>query len=132
MRILLFIAFAAIVILIMIRERRVELRRAQKSFDAVEFPGSGGLRGRDMRVVKRMTDTVRLQLGGSIVLGAHWYCLGPGPSYYVAIAQRAQSGWLHSRLEWVIRPLSAERMQDALMGDKEALILAFGEEAPND
>lgn len=131
MEIILAIVFVVVIILLVIRERQKRLQRMHQSFDGIEFPASGGLRGRDMRVVKRVIEAADNGMCSSDILGAYWYCVGPGPGYYVAIAQRVQLNWLRSRLEWVIRPLSAERMRGALMGDKQALILAFGREVSN-
>ncbi|QGW63906.1 hypothetical protein GOY17_02625 [Lysobacter soli] len=53
------------------------------------------------------------------------YCVGPGPSYFVAIAI-AQTGFGAVSVTWVVRPLTEERMRGALAGDRKATALAFG------
>lgn len=56
---------------------------------------------------------------------AFLYCVGPGPSYFVAIAI-AQTGLGAVSVKWVVRPLTEERMRGALVGDRKATALAFG------
>jgi hypothetical protein len=56
---------------------------------------------------------------------AFWYCVGPGPSYFLAIALlQAGSGKVDA--QWVVRPLTEARMRGALIGDRKATALAFG------
>ncbi|GEM_PF-755257 len=56
---------------------------------------------------------------------AFWYCVGPGPSYFLAIAMlQAGSGKVDAT--WIIRPLTEARMRGALIGDRKATALAFG------
>ncbi|WP_242108917.1 hypothetical protein [Luteimonas aquatica] len=125
---ILVLLFLAIFVPVAVLLRRKELRDLQGSFDAVTFSEAENLHGRDLRVVKRVTEAALAQEGGGGILGAHWYCVGPGPSYYVAIAQTVPSSGWRARLAWTVRPLSAERMRGALIGDREALVAAFGEE----
>jgi hypothetical protein len=54
-----------------------------------------------------------------------WYCVGPGPSYFLAIPM-VTVGFGKVSVRWVVRPLSRERMRGALVGDADALRLAFG------
>lgn len=58
---------------------------------------------------------------------AFWYCVGPGPSWYLAIPISRRNGFQWD-VEWVVRPLDESRMRAALSGDTEALRLAFGEQ----
>ncbi|HJW45055.1 MAG TPA: hypothetical protein VJ484_01045 [Lysobacter sp.] len=57
-----------------------------------------------------------------------WYCVGPGPAYFLAIPM-VTTGFRKVSVRWAIRPLTAERMRGALTGDAEALRLAFGAKA---
>ena len=75
-----------------------------------------------MRVVKEVLESTGQDLGASPTTG-FFYCVGPGPSYFVAIAN-LESAW-RARFAWVIRPLTEERMRGALVGDSVALQAAF-------
>ncbi len=77
-----------------------------------------------MRVVKTAVDRAGSSDGG--VNAAFWHCIGPGPSYYIAIAQPVRGFAFRKRYRWVVRALSAERMRGALAGDAEAMRAAFG------
>jgi len=56
-----------------------------------------------------------------------WYCVGPGPSFFLAIPTIGIRYGQVVFVRWVIRPLSEERMRGALAGDRKAAKLAFGE-----
>ncbi|WP_242108927.1 hypothetical protein [Luteimonas aquatica] len=128
MNALLIVAFLGLVAWLVIRESRLHKARMQASFDDLRFPGAGDLRGRDMAVVKKVTETVAETWVGGIETG-WWYCVGPGPSYYLVIVQPASAGWMRIRAHWLVRPLSEQRMRNALLGDPGALAAAFGEPA---
>lgn len=55
-----------------------------------------------------------------------WYCAGPDGHYWMLIAQQERY-WLLWRVRWIVRPLSAERLRNALIDDPAALALAFGD-----
>jgi hypothetical protein len=59
---------------------------------------------------------------------AFLYCVGPGPSYFLAIAI-ARTGFGAVSVDWVVRPLTEQRMRGALIGDRKATSLAFGNAA---
>ena len=49
-----------------------------------------------------------------------WYCVAPGPSYFLAIPF-VTVGMGRVDVRWVIRPLSEERMRGALVDHPDAL-----------
>ena len=109
-------------------QRHWQRNKVQSLFDRLVFQtGTGPVSGAQMKVVKRIVDTMGSNEGGNGITGAYWYCVGPGPTYFVAIAQRTMTNLVRSELQWVVRPLSEERMRGALAGDTEALLVAFGE-----
>ncbi|HVK51584.1 MAG TPA: hypothetical protein VM469_07605 [Pseudoxanthomonas sp.] len=104
--------------------QRANERSLQRTFDTLSFETAEGRRyGPDMQVVKQVTLEVSSQ---NHPLSAFWYCVGSGPSYFVAMAQYQREGWLGGRYEWTVRPLDEERMRHALIGDKQALQATFG------
>nr|WP_295376375.1 hypothetical protein [Pseudoxanthomonas sp.] len=118
--------FAAVVML-HVQHSRAGDRLLQRSFDGLTFPAeTGTLRVADITVVKRVTHDVSRH-SDHAPLAALWYCVGPGPSYYVAVAQYVRNGWRSGRYDWVVRPLDAERMRGELGSDQEALHAAFGD-----
>lgn len=122
----------ALAVLVALLARSWRGERVRRSFDDIVFQTpSGPMPGRSMRVVKRVVESAGLPQGGDGLTGAFWYCVGPGPSYFVAIGTPA-SAWPRRRLDWAVRPLSAERMRGALTGDAEAMAAAFGEPAGDD
>ena len=99
-------------------------RSMRDSFAALVFQTpEGSVSGAKMRVVKEVLESTGQDLGASPTTG-FFYCVGPGPSYFVAIAN-LESAW-RARFAWVIRPLTEERMRGALVGDSVALLAAFG------
>ncbi|KGQ17933.1 hypothetical protein LF41_1787 [Lysobacter dokdonensis DS-58] len=87
----------------------------------MRFNGPDGpVKGHQLKVVKQ----VSYQPGeNSAGLGARmgetfWYCVGPGQSYWLAMPMRMSRKGL---IEWVVRPLTEERMRAALLGDRRAL-----------
>lgn len=118
--------FAAVVML-HVQHSRVGERLLQQSFDGLTFPGEAGvLRVADITVVKRITHEVS-RYSDHAPLAAFWYCVGPGPVYYVAVARYVRNGWRSGRYDWVVRPLDAERMRGELSSDQDALHAAFGD-----
>ncbi|TKR29533.1 hypothetical protein FCE95_15480 [Luteimonas gilva] len=54
-----------------------------------------------------------------------WYCVGPGPSYFLAMPLLT-TRFGGASVKWVIRSLSEDRMRAVLQSDEEALRAAFG------
>lgn len=125
---ILLFAFVAVFIWAAMRESRLRRERIRRSFEAivVQTP-EGPVGGGELQVVREVVDTAGASEGGDGLQGAFRYCIGPGPSYFVVIGQMVGEGWLRRRLQWVVRPLSEERMRAALHGDRKALAAAFGE-----
>lgn len=126
---LLVLTFVVLFVWAAIREARLRRERIQRSFDAlvVQTP-RGPVNGDELLVVKEVIDTSGSSEGGDGLQGAFRYCVGPGPSYFVVIGQVVAEGLARRRLQWVVRPLSEERMRGALHGDQMALNAAFGAE----
>lgn len=106
------------------QHQRVSERSLQRTFDALSFETAQGRRfGPDMQVVKQVNYEVSSQ---NHPLTAFWYCVGAGPSYFVAMAQYQRDGWLGGHYEWTVRTLDEARMRHALIDDKQALQATFG------
>ncbi|MDR0184098.1 hypothetical protein [Lysobacter arvi] len=112
------------------RKIRAEVMR---SFNAQTFDTPvGRVTGEALRIVKISKQSMRFAGDDVYSLGqqhqpsdAFLYCVGPGPSYFLAIAM-AETGAGAVSVKWVLRPLTEERMRGALMGDRKATALAFG------
>lgn len=48
-----------------------------------------------------------------------WYCQGPGPYWYRAIA-RCQRRWLRWQVNWQLQTVNAEQLRSALRHDPQA------------
>ena len=125
---LLVLTFVVLFVWVAIREARLRRERVQRSFDAivVQTP-QGPVTGNKLLVVKEVIDTSGSGEGSDDLQGVFRYCLGPGPTYFVVIGQVVAEGFARTHLQWVVRPLSEERMRGALHGDQTALAAAFGE-----
>ncbi len=107
----------------------------EASFREQAFPGEHGpLRGSDLTVVRRSRQTIESSDGHvySIAPGAalqtadaFWYCVGPGPSGFLAIPV-VTSGFGEAQVRWIVRPMTEGRMRVALQFDRKATRLAFG------
>ena len=112
------------------RKIRAEVMR---SFNAQAFDTPvGRVTGEALKIVKISKQSMQFAGDDVYALGhqhqpsdAFLYCVGPGPSYFVAIAI-AQTGFGAVSVKWVVRPLTEERMRGALVGDRKATALAFG------
>lgn len=108
-------------------------RKLRATFDRQTFDTpQGKVTGEALRVVKVCRQMSRFAGDDVYVLGrdpvpsdTFWYCVGPGPSYFLAIAI-VQVGFGKVDPQWVIRPLTEQRMRGALIGDRKATALAFG------
>ncbi|MBO9829528.1 hypothetical protein J7373_14845 [Xanthomonas sp. A2111] len=107
----------------------------EASFREQAFPGERGpLRGSDLTVVKRSRQTIEGSYGHVYSLApgaalqtadAFWYCVGPGPSWFLAIPV-VTSGFGKAQVQWIVRPMTEGRMRVALQFDRKATRLAFG------
>lgn len=102
----------------------------QTSFDALWFDTPNGrVAGEMLTVVKvayqldETAEDIRQPLDPWDSL---WYAIGPGPSYFVA-ACIVDPDHPERDPHWRIRPLDERRMRAALVGDRQAEMLAFGE-----
>ncbi|KAB7777349.1 MULTISPECIES: hypothetical protein [unclassified Xanthomonas] len=107
----------------------------EASFRAQAFPGAHGpLRGSDLTVVKRSRQTIESSDGHVYSIApdaalqtadAFWYCVGPGPSGFLAIPV-VTSGFGKAQVHWIVRPMTEGRIRVALQFDRKATRLAFG------
>nr|WP_225876340.1 hypothetical protein [Lysobacter terrestris] len=132
--ILLMPVFLALVIYQTLEGRKRVKRELRNTFLALRFTTPGGVAGGDaMRVIKVYKqgvpfiydDVFNLPVGPRHISDSFWYCVGPGPSYFLAIPL-VEAGLGRVKVSWVVRPLSAERMHAALVDDEHALREAFG------
>lgn len=106
-----------------------------QSFNRLTFDTSEGrVAGVELKVVKvskqpmQFADDIHTLGHDSQPSDAFLYCVGPGPSYFLAIAI-ARAGFGALSVDWVVRPLTELRMRGALIGDRKATALAFGNAA---
>lgn len=105
--------------------QRASERWMQRTFNALSFDTAEGRKfGPDMQVVKRVVGEFSRH---HQPLTAFWYCVGAGPSYYVAMAQYVNAGWRGGHYQWTVRLLDEERMRGALIDDEQALQAVFGQ-----
>src|SRR5690349_5669325 len=114
-------------------EGRDRVKRAlRETFDALSFATPQGVvSGAQVQVVKvykqnmgRAYDDV-FNIGTRHVHDSFWYCVAPGPSYFVAIPL-LQAGSGRVEVKWVVRLLTEERMRAALQDDAKVLDKVFG------
>ena len=115
---------------------RKRLKQALRvSFNALRFQTPDGSVGGDaVRVVKvyrqgmplAYDNVFEMHVGPSHLTDSFWYCVGPGPSYFLALPMVEISGWGRVRVQWVVRPLTAERMRAALQDDAALVQDLFG------
>lgn len=121
------LAIFAVVVFLHVQHSRAGERLLQRSFDTLRFPCEGEVLGAaEVSVVKRVIHETS-RMGEHAPLTAFWYCVAPGPNYYVAIARYMRDGWRGGRYQWEVRPLDAARMRGALDADGDALHAAFGD-----
>ena len=132
MNVVIAVIMIAIVVMILVGQRATQREALRRSFETQTFDTPAGkVDGRGLRVVKIATLAVTTP---NSVEGAttntrdeFWYCVGPGPSYFLAIPTIGIRYGSVAFVRWVVRPLSKERMRGALQGDRRASKLAFGE-----
>ena len=122
--VLLTIAFLAASFFASLRAKRAFEAAVKRSFEQLTFETpTGRVTGASLRVVKAVT--WRTGSRSSEFSEMFWYCAGDGPSYFVAMGH-VRSRFATMPVDWVIRPLTEERMRGALVGDEKACALAFG------
>ncbi len=129
---LLGIAIVAAAIWASLDGRKRVKRALDATFDAQRFSTPlGTVTGESIRVVKIASDSMPFAYNDVWQLGpdyapstSFWYCVGPGPSYFLALPF-VTTHFGGASVRWVIRPLSEERMRAVLHGDDEALNAAF-------
>lgn len=126
----------AVLVLVLRRRQRpaIDLR---ESFADVRFASpSGEVGGNAARVVRierqgLFADVDPFNVPADMLLLAEsfWYCVGPGPSYFVAIptVERQPGGMA---IRWMVRPLSEAQLRSALSTDAAALAAALDNSAP--
>ena len=114
----------------LIGRRRVK-QALRETFVALRFNTPDGPVGGDaIRVVKifkqgmpiAYDDVFSIPVGPRWISDSFWYCVGPARTYFVAIPM-VEVGFGRAKVTWVVRPLSEERMQAALIGHPDALAL---------
>ncbi|MBN6150776.1 hypothetical protein JR065_10520 [Xanthomonas sp. AmX2] len=127
------VLFAACGVYLSWRGRQKVERTLRESFARRTFQtAEGQVSGAALQVVKisRQTsryagDDVYRLVRDPVPNDAFWYCVGPGRTYFLAIAI-VQAGNGKVSAEWIVRPLSEQAMRGALTGDRKAQALAFG------
>lgn len=112
-------------------------RFLQQHFDALRFDTPAGVvNGAQLEIVKRAltstNDGVGLELNLSRNAGGNasdefWYCVGPGPCYFVVIPVVQRSFAMRASVQWIVRPLTEARMRGSLITDRKATRAAFGD-----
>lgn len=107
----------------------------EASFREQAFPGEHGpLRGSHLTVVKKSKQNIESSYGHVYSIApdaalqtadAFWYCVGPGPCWFLAIPV-VTSGFGEAQVRWIVRPMTEGRMRAALQFDRKATRLAFG------
>lgn len=128
---ILLIALGSTLSLYQSHQGRKRLKQALRdSFRVLGFSTPDGtVGGNAVRVVKVYRqgmplvydDVFEMHSGRKHLADSFWYCVGPGPSYFVAIPMVEVAGWGRLRVQWAVRSLTAERMRAALQDDKAAL-----------
>lgn len=97
----------------LIRFSRGRLQRALQASLAEQWFSTpqGKVSGAQLEVVKRSVQVARSP--GNTPSELFWYCTGPGPSYFLAIAKVKQAGRGY-QIDWIVRPLSEQRFRAAL------------------
>ncbi|UBB25722.1 hypothetical protein [Pseudoxanthomonas beigongshangi] len=126
----LLLAMVALAIWAAIRRRAQAKRLLEESFSALEFDTpEGRVSGERVTVVSKRQKYMSAMWEGRQVgaqpSDAFWYCVGPGPSYFLVVPSLTNR-WGGLDLKWIVRPLTEERMRAALQGDRAGMQRAFG------
>jgi hypothetical protein len=125
--ILIVVVWIALMVVLGIRQRRLDMTRLHVSFEALRFETTEGVVGGDKVLVVKQVSFEKSREGSMSLRSrmgeTFWYCVGPGESYWLAIPMRMPR---KGPIEWVVRPLTEERMRAALSGDRQASAMAFG------
>lgn len=127
----LFPVFAVLVVWAAIRRHAHFTRLLEDSFAKLQFDTpEGRVGGERVIVVSKQQAQMNAMWGGEVgsapTSDAFWYCVGPGPSYFLVVPILANR-WNGLDLTWVVRPLTEERMRAALQGDRAGAQRAFGD-----
>ena len=130
MNILLAILVFAAIVALLVDKRRRQAKAMRRSFSELTFDTpEGQVKGDALSVVKvaALSASTPNSVEGfaTDTRDEFWYCVGPGPSYFLAIPTVGSRYGFVAFVRWVIRPLSEERMRAALQGDRRASKLAF-------
>lgn len=121
--------FIAVGIYTTIQGRRRVRQALRTTFAALRFnTPDGPVAGIEVRVVKvykqgvpfAYDDVFNLPAGMRQISDSFWYCVAPGPSYFLAIPL-VEVGFGRVDIQWVVRPLTEERLRVALQDDAAAL-----------
>ncbi|WP_141454110.1 hypothetical protein [Pseudoxanthomonas sp. z9] len=127
----LLLVMVALAIWAAIRRRAQAKRLLEESFSALEFDTpEGRVNGERVTVVSKRQEYMNAmwsgrQIGAMQSSDAFWYCVGPGPSYFLVVPSLTNR-WSGLDLKWIVRPLTEERMRAALQGDRTGMQRAFG------
>ncbi|MGO4549544.1 hypothetical protein AB4059_00350 [Lysobacter sp. 2RAF19] len=132
MNIVITVIAIVIAVAALVGQRAMQRDALRNSFQAQTFDTpEGKVDGRSLQVVKiaSLAATTPNSVEGfdTQTRDEFWYCVGPGPSYFLAIPTIGVRYGSVAFVRWVVRPLSEERMRGALRGDRRATKLAFGE-----
>jgi hypothetical protein len=116
--------------------RRLVLNALDMSFRHQSFPGEHGpLSGADLTVVKKSMQSMEASYSrvhglvpAVITADAFWYCVGPGPSWFLAIPV-VTAGFGRVEVQWIVRPLTEQLMRISLQSGRKAFQRAFGDSA---
>lgn len=109
--------------------RRRVRQALRTTFEALRFQTPDGtVGGSALEVVKiyrqgmpfAYDDVFALRGGPRHISDSFWYCVGPGPSYFLAIPM-VEVGFGRVAVRWAVRPLSEERMRAALVDCPDAV-----------
>lgn len=127
----LFLAIFVLVIWAAIRQRARTMRLLEESFSRLEFDTpESRISGEHLAVVSKRQEHLNAmweghEVGSVQASDAFWYCVGPGPSYFLVVPLLANR-WSGLDLKWIVRPLTEECMRAALQGDRAGMQRAFG------
>ncbi len=116
--------------------RRLVLDALDMSFRHQAFPSERGpLSGADLTVVKNSMQSMGASdsrvhglVPAVMTADAFWYCVGPGPSWFLAIPV-VTAGFGRVEVQWIVRPLTEHLMRLSLQSDRKAYRRAFGDSA---